>query len=740
MRKGIFYRLGQWIHILRWPIIGVWLLVLLSCLPFLPHIISPFKTTGFIDEESASAATEKRIDKQFGYNKKNTFMVLYHSKTLTSENPLFLKKIKNSLKNLKNFPIKHEIIYPQDEQQISKDKHTMTAVIIIKSKELLNAKLVTQLKSSIKKPANMTMELGGELIFVDSVNKQTESDLIRADYIATPMALITLIFVFGSLVAATLPIILGGGCAIIILTSLYFIGHFFTLSIFTLNIALLLGLCLCLDYCLFYISRFREELANGLSNGKAIAVTQANAGKSIFFSGLAVFVSLSALFFFPINILISVAFGGMVAVFFAVLMSMVLLPAILSLLNNKINSLSVRFWKTNNFRNYWQWFAEKVVLRPYLYFFPVLGILLLLGYPFLSVIFGVSDERIFPEHSPNRAFYNTYAKEFNIEELTPIVLMVESPDSPILSRDNLSSLSALVQEIKRNHSVKEVNSIVNTSANIPKDQYYALYHTPDKLMSPQIKQLLSTTTTKHVTIINVTSKYDSNAPQTQKLISALRTLKNRDHLMIHLAGVPVINKEVLHSIFNILPWAVLWVMGFTYIVLLILLRSIFLPFKAIVMNMLSLSACFGALVLVFQEGYFSSFLNFEPQGMLDISLLVIIFCALFGFSMDYEVFLLSRIKEFHNKTQDKLNCIIFGIVKSSRIITSAALIVVVLCCAFLVADVLMVKAFGLGIAIAIFVDAFLIRTLLVPSTMSIFKNWNWYLPKWLSKILPNVDH
>ena len=224
----------------------------------------------------------------------------------------------------------------------------------------------------------------------------------------------------------------------------------------------------------------------------------------------------------------------------------------------------------------------------------------------------------------------------------------------------------------------------------------------------------------------------------EQLITYLHTLKSDNGLSIQLTGQPVSDREVLESILHFLPYAILWIMVFTYFILLLLLRSVFLPFKAILMNLLSLCACYGALVLVFQDGYLSHLLNFEPQGLLDISLLVIIFCALFGFSMDYEVFLLSRIKESHEIYGDNTRSIIFGIEKSSRIITSAALIVIVLCSSFLVAEVLIVKAFGLGIAVAIFVDAFLIRTILVPSTMMLLKKWNWYLPKWLDKILPDL--
>jgi RND superfamily putative drug exporter len=257
-----------------------------------------------------------------------------------------------------------------------------------------------------------------------------------------------------------------------------------------------------------------------------------------------------------------------------------------------------------------------------------------------------------------------------------------------------------------------------------------------KLLDPKINQLLETTTRQNFTLITLTSKYPINSDQTKTLIADLSQLKTYQGLEVGLTGTPVDNWNVLNIISEHLLSAIIWIMVFTYLVLLILLRSVFLPLKAILMNLLSLSACYGALVLVIQDGHFHHWLNFQPQGMLDISLLVIIFCAVFGFSMDYEVFLLTRIKESYESTHDNDKSIIFGIEKSSRIITSAALIVIFICGSFLVADVLMVKAFGLGIAVAIFVDAFLIRTILVPATMSLLQSWNWYLPTWLGKVLP----
>lgn len=735
----VFYQAGKFINRFRWPIILLWILIILGCIPFLPHIMEPFKTTGFVDEHSSSYLTASYLDKEFGYDGNNKLLIMYHSPKLLATDPEYLAKIKKSLADLDDFPIKHEIILPYKKQQTSKDKHTAYAVVIIKEKKPISDELLAQFKDSIKKPSHMTMQIGGEPEFVENVTKQTQVDLYKADFIATPVAIITLIFVFGSVIAAILPIILGGGCALIILTSLYFFGHHFTLSVFTINIALLLGLCLCLDYSLFFINRFRDELHNGLSAGEAIAVTQAHAGKAIFFSGLAVFVSLSALFLFPINILFSVAVGGLAAVFFAVLISIMLLPAILAVMKTKINLLSIHVFKKNkNNFSCWRWLAEHVVHRPYAFFIPILILLLISGYPLLSVKLGISDYRIFPENSPSRSFYDTYAEKFNAQELNPIELVIRSPSSPILSKTNLGKIYDLVDKLQDNPRIKKIDGIISSNSDVTKKQYQMLYHTEQMLADPHIKQLLATTTVKHLTVLNIVSKYPLNSPETKKLIAQLHDLKPIHGLEFQLAGTAVQNIDVLHSIYRVLPFAILWIMLFSYLILLVLLRSIFLPLKAIVMNLLSLCAAYGALVFVFQEGYLSNILNFEAQGMLDISLLVIIFCALFGFSMDYEVFLLSRIKEAHESTRDNKKSIIFGIEKSSRIITSAALIVIVICGSFLVADVLMVKAFGLGIAVAIFMDAFLIRSFLVPAIMTIFKSWNWYLPKWLDRILPKL--
>ena len=742
MRNSLFFRLGELIYRFRWLVIALGGFITLACAVILPLAMTPFQSTGFIDEKSESAVVERYVDKKLGYHHSNQFLVYYHSDDLLATNPRYTRKLHESLADLTDFPIKHDIIFPvANKHQRSKDKHSAYVVIVFYSQKPLSEPLLAQFKAAIKTPRHMTMALGGEAIFTEGVNKQTQRDLFHGDMIAAPVSVIVLILVFGTLVAALVPLCLGGGCALIVLTTLYSLGHVLTLSIFTLNIALLLGLCLSLDYSLFMISRFRAELRRHKGAvQEALAVTLATAGRAVFFSGLAVFISLSALLFFPINILFSIGVGGLTAAFVAVCVAIFLLPALLAVLNRALDTLKLpmineKLRRALNVRHVWRRFAMHVVHRPCLFFCSSLIVLLCLGYPFLNARFGISDFHILPEHSDTRQFFDAYQEKFNEHELTPIVLILSANKGRILSPRSLFKVYDFANKLEENPLILQVNSIVTTVPRLSKAQYLALYNDPDRA-GPDIQALLNTTTRKKLTVIRVVSRYNANSAKTKALISELRQMNPGKGLTLRITGIPVINVDVYDTVMRIFPYAIAWITLLTYLILLVVFRSVFLPFKAILMNILSLSASYGVLVFIFQEGHLHQFLHFEPQGIVDISLLVIVFCAIFGFSMDYEVFLLTRIQEAYRRTNNNELSIIFGIEQSSRIITSAAVIVICICGSFMVADVLMVKEFGLGIAVAIFVDAFAIRSILVPATMVLVKRWNWYLPQWLNKRLP----
>lgn len=739
MKKTLFYRLGSLSYRFRFIIVVIWSVLILSCIPSLPNIIAPFQSTGFVDEKSPGAILNNQLKQKLG-NSDNQLLVMYHSDTLTANSLLFQKKINQSLDALKQYPIKHDVLLPSENpKQISSDKHTAFVVLMFDNKQALTAAQLQHIQSLIKYPTHMTKTFGGETVFINSLNTQTQNDLSKADRFAGPLAIITLVLVFGSVVAAIVPVLLGGSCALIILMTLYLIAHACTLSIFTLNIALLLGLCLSLDYSLFIISRFREELKQTRDVSKAIANTTATAGKAVFFSGLAVFISLSALLLFPVNILFSVGVGGLVAVSVAVSAAVLVLPAVLSMLNTHINRLPVCLFRntTTHHAPTWHWIALNVIKRPLLCFITGLSILLLLGAPFLNAQIGVSNVHILPKHTDSRQFFDQYEAAFNANQLTPLRLVVTTEDdTSILSPKSVAAIYDLSKKIKNNPLVASVESITTINPTFTKKTYQTLYHSPKTITNSALKLLLKTTTHDNFTTITIVSKYGENTPQTKQLIAQLRRLHPGNHLTAQLTGVFINNQEVMTRIIHLFPYAVGWILILTYLILLILLRSVLLPLKAILMNILSLCASYGVLVFVFQEGHLHHLLDFEPQHLVDISLMVIIFCALFGFSMDYEVFLLTRIHEAYLIKQDNNASIVFGIEHSSRIITSAALIVIVTCASFMVAEVLMVKEFGLGIAMAVAVDAFIVRSLFVPATMALVKQWNWYLPVWLDKILP----
>ncbi|MEO8401717.1 MAG: MMPL family transporter [Gammaproteobacteria bacterium] len=734
--EGTFYRLGKVIYHLRWLIIIAWLVLLFISAMLITKLHNPLKDTGFKDPYSESAQTNLYINGKLGYSE-NRYIILYNSKSSIMSDAQFKKEMSRSLNNLKHFPIKNQIIYPdKNNKQISADKHSAYATILFEKE--LNDDHLKSLRNEIIIPRNLSVRMGGEHIFLEDTKQQTQTDLYKAEYIATPVALITLLIVFGSVVAASLPILLGGLFTLIILTTIYTLGHFISLSIFTINIALLLGLCINVDYSLFFISRFRYKIEQRHSILEAIAISQATAGKAIFFSGLVVMISLSALLFFPINVMFSVGIGGIAAVAIAVLMATLLLPAILAVLGHKINSFTILSSKFNTQR-YWHWFIEKVVRHPWKFFIPLIVILLVLLFPFSKVKFGISDFKILPTSLESRHVFDVFRKEYGENKLTPIIVMIKTKKGNILSQKNLNSVYDIAKIIKRDPRVTEISSIVNTKPPLAKDEYYPMYNLHEKLRPTQVNNVLKMTTTHSFTIMSVVSKYDGNSPQTKELIKKIRRIDPGKSLTLQITGDPVNTFDILNNISKIFFYAILSIIFFTYIILLILFRSLILPLKAIILTIISLFASYGVLVFIFQQGHFAKILNFEPQNILDITLLIIIFCSLFGFSMDYEVFLLTRIKEEYEKTNDNIKSITSGIEHSSKIITSAATIVIVICLSFMFADILIVKAFGLGVAIAIFVDAFLIRTILVPASMLILGSWNWYLPKWLDAILPKIS-
>jgi putative drug exporter of the RND superfamily len=371
---------------------------------------------------------------------------------------------------------------------------------------------------------------------------------------------------------------------------------------------------------------------------------------------------------------------------------------------------------------------------------PVLALLLVLGLPFLNVKFSSPDASILPPDVPSRQAFDLLRTQFNESEVNPILLAVQAPaNKNILAPDNVYYLYDFAHAIEKDPRVARVDSIVTFEERLTKTQYQLFYSDPSKVQDILLQQFLQNYARDNTTLISIVSKYPPTSDETKALVQKLRNSTIGNGMTFQVTGGTAGIMDVVNGIYDTFPLAALVIVLATYFVLLILLRSVVLPLKAILMNALSILASYGALVYVFQEGHFSEFLNFKPLGLIEPSLPIIMFCTLFGLSMDYEVFLLSRIKENYDRTGDNTASVAVGLQKSGKIITSAALIVVLVCLSFVTADIVLVKALGLGVAVAVGLDATIVRALLVPATMRLLGHWNWYAPGWLLRILPEAQ-
>ncbi len=749
-KRMSFYGLGKWIYRHKWLVVIGWLVVVGISLPFVPQVLDPLKTGGFANPELESAKAAEALQKKLGYST-SSIVVFYQSPSLQATDEKFVSQVEASLADLSNAPYKTRVnSHTVNPRQISTDGKTAYELITVEADGETATKNLDELLKHIKRPADLKMTIGGGLVFYSDIEMVSQRDLARAEVVAFPVAIIALVLVFGSLVAGTLPVLVGGAGVAIILASIFGLGHITDLSIFVVNLATLLGLGLGLDYSLFATSRFREELARGRSVEEAVAITLATAGKAVTFSGLTVLIGLCGLLIFQFNILRSVGIAGILVVFVSVLGATTLLPAILSLVGHKINALSfgglLGRWRANRPQakarseddGFWAWLAHLVMRFPLSIFGVVLLVLLLLGLPFLSVKFSSPDESIVPTDVQSRQAFDILSKEFNRSEITPILAVVQTPKGNILSPDNVYYLYDFANEIKKDPRVARVDSVVTVEPRLSKMQYQVIYSQPDKVQDIFLRDFLTQFARGDTTLISIVSKYSPNSQETKDLVTKLRNSTVGNGMTMQVTGGTAGIMDVVTGIYADFPLAVLIIVSSTYLVLLILLRSVVLPLKAILMNALSIVASYGMLVWVFQEGNLSNVLNFTPLGFIEPSLPILLFCTLFGLSMDYEVFLLSRIKESYDQTGDNTLSVANGLQKSGKIITSAALIVVLVCLSFVTADIVLVKALGLGVAVAVGLDATIVRALLVPATMRLLGHWNWYAPQWLLRILPET--
>jgi RND superfamily putative drug exporter len=740
-----FDRLGRFAVRRRWWIVAMWAVLLLAALPFAPQAPGALSAGGFILDDLESARAKQLLQEELGAEP-SAFVLVYSSDTLRAGTREWLAAVNEATAGVATAPHVTRILsHALSPRQVSADGRTAYDIVFLDLPPDDSPDAIPPVEAALREVPGLRVQIAGGPAFYGDVQAVTESDLRRSELISLPLAALALLLVFGSLVAAGVPLAVGGASVLVALAGIFLVASVIPMSIFVLNLATLLGLGLGVDYSLLMTSRFREELArrDGPDRvAEAVRVTVTTAGRAVFFSGLTVLLGLLGLVLFEFMILRSVGIAGAIVVGMTVAAALTLLPAILAILGTRIDRLSVRKVTLEpGADGPWARLARRVMRHPVAVLVPTLSILLLLGVPFLNVRFNAPDATILPASVPSREAYDVLAREFGEGEFAPLVIAVRTTGAAT-APENVAALYDYSRRLAADPRISRVASYVDLDERLTLEQYQLLYGSPSGPPDRFVAATLGATTKGDLTAFTVTTPYGPNNEEARALVRELRDpaspLAPPAGVSILVGGGAADVDDVVSRVWADFPRTAAFIVLTTFLVLFVLLRSVVLPIKALVMNTLSIVASFGALVWIFQDGNLSALLGFQPLGFVETTLPVILFCVLFGLSMDYEVFLLSRMKEAWDKTGDNTEAVARGLERSGRIVSSAALIVVVVAGSFAFADIVLIKALGLGVAIAVALDATIVRALLVPATMRLLGKWNWWVPSRLDRALRDV--
>jgi RND superfamily putative drug exporter len=665
--------------------------------------------------------------------------LIYTSDSLAATDPAFETAVEQSLApvlgdaRVVGIDTPYSVLSTVKSSYISKDSHKALVIVHFKDPSLKAQGYVDQVISEIH-PAPLSVVATGQVPLNLAFNNTLEQDLQRAEKFALPITLLLLVLIFASIVAAILPIGVGVLAIVGGVGGTLFLARFTDVSQYAINVVTLIGLGVAIDYSLFIVNRFRDELASGASREDAVARSMSTAGRAITFSGVTVAVGLSAMLFFQGTFLASMGAAGAIVVALAVIYGLTFLPALLSVMGPSVDRLRLPFLggRKPAGTGAWHSMAVWVMRRPWAVLVPALALLLLAGTPFLQLRLANGDVDVLPPANQARQGFDTLVSDFPGQDQTTIEAAAYYPDSTALTSGHVGDIYDLTRRLAALPNVLRVEGIVNVDTRLTRADYQRLYSGPTTQLPSELQQALALGSGKHLVLVTVVTNKQGTSDEARALVTAVRAESVPDGQVLA-TGPTAFDLDIVNYILQRTPIAVGSVLLVTYVILFLLTGSVVLPLKAVVTNLFSISASFGAMVWIFQQGHLSQQLGFTPQSI-DPSIPVILFSIVFGMSMDYEVLLISRIQEEYQRTGDNQAAVAMGLEKSGRLITGAAAIMVAVFLAFALADVVIIKAIGVGLAIAIAVDATIVRILVVPSVMRILGRANWWAPRPLAML------
>lgn len=710
------------------------LLICLLLIPLAAQVNQNPTTVGWTPEDADSRLVQVMMDEEFGHASTNHYLLFSDpTGTLNATDREFRLAVEKAVRPFRNDP-NFTAVYTWgsttnetlNKTLISADGTQSLAMLVLAHTPAIDAGDIEDVRSRLTSDT-LDVQLGGWPATAETFLDVATSDLYRAELVSIPVTLILLLVIFGGVIAAGLPIALAVLSMIVTLAVLTIMSRITMVNIFSINAVTMLGLAVGIDYALIMVSRFREESA---ATPPAVSIPRVldTAGRAVLIAGSTVAIGLLGLILFGVPAAVSTGIAGACVVLVCIALSLSALPAAFVLWGHRMER-----------RRSWNLPRPALVdragstVRQMRHQHP-LAILLLCGaillsfaLPLRGMVGAAPTMEILPAHSNARIVYDTIEESFPNATISPIAVTVEPRSGSMMSAGNLADLQALTIALSDQPGVQSVDSIW---AFLPAGMTPSAYATSLRL-EPELVRVSASMLTPNAALMNITADPALDTEGRRELVDTLRAVMpalTGNDLTIHIGGDAGLDLDLMQHVERQAPKVLGFVIGLTWLALFLQFRSVFLPTKAILLNLLSLSASFGALIWIFQEGHLSNLLAFEPMGYTVIVVPILMFCFLFGLSMDFEVIMLSRIREAWQETGDNTQAIDLGLQRSAGIVTASAAVMLVIFSAFSTSELQIIKSLGVGLGIAVLIDATIIRMLLLPAAMQLMGDWNWWMP------------
>ncbi len=743
-----------------WKVVAVWALIMAAAAPFAMRFEDILSGAGWDVGGSDSQKARQLIERELPQTFPQNLVAVYHSDRSTVEDATFVDAVDSSLSRVERDPSVAGVMSyfnTGNERLVSEDGRTTYAVVGLNVGADDAPRVAPDLIEALQRdaPDGFQIDVTGQAAMWSDFNRVNKESMLKGELMAWPAVMIVLILAFGSVVAMGLPLLLAMLGLATTFGLLYALGHVIPLSIWVMNFAMMVGIGVGVDYALFIVTRFRQELRLGASVPDAVRDSVETSGKAIFFSGVIVILALTAVLTAPVVVFQSMALGMIVVVAVVLAASLTLLPALLTLIGPRIDRWRIPM--PERFRaeaantgesGFWRRWATTVMGRPALFAGLSVVVLLVLAAPAIDMKVAMPGMGVLPKDTTARRGFETLGRDFGPGSVAPINVVISRNGGTVFESDFLGDLAAFSSRVSEDGEVSAVESIVNVRPDLALEDYVAMYDGAASPSDPQAKAmvdgLVNTGNGNDVTLVRVYPNHSAETDEAKDLVKRLRDdyrreLDNPSSAAVLVGGVPAENQDMTEALVGRVPLAILGVLVITYIFLVLVLRSLLLPVQAIVLNLLSVFANYGILVVIFQYGFGENILAFDSQGFVNAWSPLLWFALLFGLSMDYEMFLLSAVKERYEQTGDNDASVAWALERTARPISSAAIAIVAVFGSFAVAGTLPPKEMGTGMAIAIALDATLIRLVLVPAVMKLMGRANWWLPPSLDRLLPRVS-